>query len=78
MKSVYKKFNMPPEAYDLLRGKQVKMDTELRNITGKTRKIPMTTLITSILRKPIWFDNNELIGLTKRKRIRMNNKVVAI
>lgn len=71
----YKKFNMPIEAYNLLKGKKIRIDGEIKNLTGKDKKIPMTTLMTSILKKPIWFDDKEVIKLIKKSK---GNKMVMI
>ena len=67
MRTPYIKFNMPKEAYNLLKGKKITMEQEVKRITGKQKTIPMTKLVTTILKKPIWFDNKEVVDMTKRK-----------
>jgi hypothetical protein len=67
----YKKFNMPIEAYNLLKGKKIRIDNEIKLITGKNKKVPMTTLVTTILKRPAWFNNQEIIQLIKKRKGRM-------
>jgi hypothetical protein len=68
MVSKYKKYAMPFEAWKNFKDKQIKMQETFKNVTGKERRIPLTQIIIASSKKPLWFDNDEVISFGKHKR----------
>jgi hypothetical protein len=68
MKIKYVKFNMTPEARELLRLKQRKFNETASLLAGKKTRIPLTKLMTLMMKKPIWFDNQEIKNIITKKR----------
>jgi len=62
----YKRFPMPVEAWDNFKKKQIKMNEEFTKLTGKKKQIPLSRIILATSKKPLYFDYNELIKLSKR------------
>lgn len=59
---------MPIEAWKNFKVKQQKMNDTLKNLTGKKKNIPLTKVLTEISKKPLWFEYDEIIKISKRNR----------
>lgn len=66
----YRVTRIPIEAWqDILRKKQL-MENDLKNITGKVKRIPATRVIRVVAKQAVYLDKNELLNLAKVKRVK--------
>jgi hypothetical protein len=66
----YKKINLPVFAIENFKMKQKKMEQTIKEITGKSRKVPLTKVITAVSSKPLWLEDKELKNMTKWRKFR--------
>lgn len=62
----YKKYAMPIEAWKNFKLKQEKMNDTIKAITGKNKNIPLTKVILATSKKPLWFENEEIVKLSRK------------
>ncbi len=63
----YVNVRMPLDAYNNWVLKQKKMQLEIKDMTGKDRHIPLTNIFRMASKKPIYMEDRELTGLSKRR-----------
>ena len=68
MTKKYVRLPIPMEAWKNLKQKQKTMADTFREVTGKNKRIPLSNIVLAISKKPFWFDNSEIIKLSKRGR----------
>lgn len=68
MRKSYVKYPMPYEAWKNFKDKQAKINETYKELTGKNKIIPLSKIILASSRKPIFFENNEILGITRRKK----------
>ena len=64
--SNYKKVWMPLEAWKNFKFKQNKMQEEVRKLTGRQKRIPMTRIITAASIRPLFLETDELVKLSRK------------
>jgi len=68
MTKKYIQVRIPAKAYQNLKIKKQKMETDYQKLTGQKKNFPMTKLITKMSESSIYFyDNKEFIKQFKRK-----------
>lgn len=67
---------MPIEAYKGFMGKKEKMESTVKNYTGKETRIPLTKVFIEVANNPTEIHEKRIIRLTK-KRVRRVRKCVA-
>lgn len=65
----YKQVRMPIEAYNGFMNKKQKIEGIVSNLTNKPYKITLTKVFTLTALKPIQVSDEEVLVLSKRKRL---------
>jgi len=67
MRKSYSQLRVERETADNFRKKAKKMNEELKKIGLKNKKITQIDILKMLSKRPIFLDNEELIGLTRGK-----------
>jgi hypothetical protein len=68
MTKQYKNARISLEAYNSLKSKQIKMNEIYKKLTGKTKIIPMSRIITIVAKNPVTLWDDELMDVFKNKK----------
>lgn len=63
----YKRVRIPMIAFENIKKKQKMMEVSLKEITGKSRRIPLTKVIIAISQKPVYLFDTELKSMSNRR-----------
>jgi len=67
----YKIIRIPEEANNALVQKQIAMSGVYKRLTGKTKKLPITKIVSIVSAQPIFMNDNELVSVFRGKKRRM-------
>lgn len=68
MAKKYKSVRFEQGAYNNLLAKKLRMEAEAQKKLGIPVKIPMSRILNSVTKNPLFLDDRELISLTRKKR----------
>jgi len=67
----YKTVDIPVKTWEAFKKTQIKMAEAYKNLTGKEKKIPLTTVIDVKAKQPTYLFDGELITIFKKGKIKL-------
>lgn len=67
----YKIIRIPQEANEALKLKQTAMSDVYKKLTGRTKKLPITRIVSIVSAQPIMLSDTELVTIFRGKKRRM-------